>query len=277
VANSTASASNVSIKSAADLAKMREAGELLHRVFELVQPMVKPGVTTGQIDDVVYRTITDGGARPSFLNYNGFPRSTCTSVNEQLVHGIPSPACKLKDGDIISIDIGVHKRGWHADRAMTLAVGEVDATSRRLIEAAELSFWAGYLKLAPGQRLGAAQHAIQQVVERMGFHIVKRYVGHGIGRILHEPPQIPNYGQPEDNVRLREGMTLAIEPMVGAGTEHTRELDDKWTVVMADGGRCSHYEHTVAIHKDRVEVLTLPPALAAERVAWATARLREWA
>ena len=243
-------------KSESELQLMREAGRIVAETHRLLAKAIRPGVTTKQLDQMAEEFIRSQGAIPSFKGYNGFPASICASVNEELVHGIPSDR-KLKEGDIISIDIGAQFEGYHGDSAWTYPVGEVSETARRLLEVTERSLYAGLAKAAPDERLYTISHAIQQVVEEAGFSVVREYVGHGIGQNLHEEPQIPNYGLPNRGPRLKPGMTLAIEPMVNAGERYVKVLDDHWTVVTMDGSLCAHFEHTIAITPDGYEILTI--------------------
>mgnify|MGYP001467925265 CR=1 FL=1 len=243
-------------KSESELKLMREAGRIVAETHRLLAKAIRPGVTTKQLDQMAEEFIRSQGAIPSFKGYNGFPASICASVNEELVHGIPSDR-KLKEGDIISIDIGAQFEGYHGDSAWTYPVGEVSETARRLLEVTERSLYAGLAKAAPDERLYTISHAIQQVVEEAGFSVVREYVGHGIGQNLHEEPQIPNYGLPNRGPRLKPGMTLAIEPMVNAGERYVKVLDDHWTVVTMDGSLCAHFEHTIAITPDGYEILTI--------------------
>ena len=261
----------IPVKSAAELEKMRTSARLLMEVFREVDEAVRPGTSTFEIDAIAHDAIVRRNATPAFLDLYGFPASVCSSLNEELVHGIPSKDRVLQEGDILTIDMGVIWKGWYSDRAFTYAVGEVSEAARRLLEVTEAAFWAGAAAVGPGVKLGAAQHAIQRTVEQAGLHIVKKYVGHGIGRKLHEPPQIPNYGRPTDGPRLRPGMTLAVEPMVGLTTGETLELEDGWTVIMRDHGLSSHYEHTIAVTEEGVEILTLEPELVERKLAPALA------
>jgi methionyl aminopeptidase len=242
-------------KSEAELAKMREAGRIVAETHRLMAQAIRPGVTTKELDQIAEAYIRSQGAVPSFKGYNGFPASICASVNEQLVHGFPGNR-KLKEGDIISIDIGAQYDGYHGDSAWTYPVGEVSETARKLLEVTERSLYAGLAKAKPDVRLYTISHAIQTCVEAEGFSIVREYVGHGIGQNLHEEPQIPNYGLPDRGPRLKPGMVLAIEPMVNAGERYVRTLEDNWTVVTVDGSLCAHFEHTIAITADGYEILT---------------------
>ncbi len=244
-------------KTRRELERMRRAGSLLAEVLAEVVARVEPGVTTARLDKVCETAILKRGARPSFKGYRGFPASLCASVNEEVVHGIPGPR-RLKEGDIVSLDFGVCLDGYHADAAVTVAVGEVDEEARRLLETTERALAAGVMECLPGKRVGDISHAIQVVAEAAGFSPVREYVGHGIGRELHEDPPVPNYGPPGRGPVLVEGMTLALEPMVNAGGPETRVLGDGWTVVSSDGSLSAHFEHTVAVTSDGPWVLTLP-------------------
>lgn len=243
-------------KTESELAIMREAGRIVAETHQLLQEHIRAGVTTADLDRIAGEYIRSQGAIPSFKGYNGFPGNICTSINEQLVHGIPSKSQVLKDGDIISLDIGAQVDGYHGDSAWTYAVGEVADEVRRLLEVTERSLMEGLALAKPDVRLYTISHAIQRCVEAEGFSIVREYVGHGIGRDLHEEPQIPNYGLPDRGPRLRPGMTLAIEPMVVIGERYVKTLPDNWTVVTVDGTWCAHYEHTIAITSDGYEILT---------------------
>lgn len=245
------------LKSDREIKLMRQAGRLVALAHQVVQETLRPGVTTAEIDRRVEAFIRANNAIPSFKGYRGFPASTCISINEELVHGIPGPR-RIEEGDIVSVDIGVIYRGYHGDSAWTYPVGEVSPEARRLLEVTQQALMAGIEQARPGKRLGDISHAIQQVVEAAGFSVIREYVGHGIGREMHEPPQVPNFGEPGKGVLLRPGMTLAIEPMVAMGDWHTRVLSDNWTVVSADGSLTAHFEHTVAITEDGPYILTLP-------------------
>jgi len=243
-------------KSEEELRRMREAGKIVAETHRLLKQAIRPGVTTRELDRLADEYIRSRGAVPSFKGYNGFPASICTSVNEELVHGIPGDR-RLKEGDIISIDIGAMFEGYHGDSAWTYPVGEISETARRLLEVAEASLYAGLEHARPGVRLYTISHAIQTVIEEAGFSVVREYVGHGIGERLHEEPQVPNYGPAGRGPRLKPGMTLAIEPMVVAGPPNLKVLDDRWTVVTEDGSLCAHFEHTIAITDDGFEILTV--------------------
>jgi methionyl aminopeptidase len=276
--------SSIPIKSEAHLEKMRDAGKALHEVFQRVGETAKPGATTGDLDRVAREAILALGAHPAFLQYphptlgarRPFPASICASVNEELVHGIPSTKRVLNEGDIISVDIGLRLRGWYADRAVTFAIGEIDDLSRRLMDVAWLSFWIPIMKLRPGAKIGEYQALSQRIVEDAGFHVVTEYCSHGVGRSLHEDPQIKNYGGKNDGFRLKAGMVFAIEPMIGAGTAQTKALSDDWTVVIEDRSRAAHYEHTVAVTADGPEIMTLPKEEAEKNFAQAARRAPEF-
>ncbi|RAL23277.1 type I methionyl aminopeptidase [Thermoflavimicrobium daqui] len=243
------------IKSPKELEIMRQAGKIVYLTHQELKKAIHPGITTKELDRIAEKVIRGYGATPSFKGYNGFSGSICTSVNEELVHGIPSSR-KLKDGDIISLDIGACYDGYHGDSAWTYPVGNVSEEAKRLLEVTEASLYKGLEQAKPGARLGDISHAIQTVAENAGFSIVREYVGHGIGQSLHEAPSVPNYGLPRRGPRLKRGMTLAIEPMINAGSRYVRTLDDDWTVVTTDGSLCAHFEHTIAITEEGYEILT---------------------
>lgn len=243
------------LKSAKELERMRRAGWIVREAHREVQKAIRPGVTTKQLDRIADRVIRKHGAIPSFKGYNGFPGSICTSINNELVHGIPGNRV-LREGDIISIDIGAQYEGYHGDSAWTYPVGRISETAERLLQVTEESLYRGLAKAKPGARMGDISHAIQSSVEAHGFSIVREYVGHGIGRQLHEEPSVPNFGFPGRGPRLKPGMTLAVEPMVNEGSRYVRTLDDNWTVVTVDGSLCAHFEHTIAITEEGHEILT---------------------
>lgn len=228
---------------------------MVAEVLEALKMTVKAGMTTRDIESFVDGRITALGGRAAFKGYRGYPSSVCVSVNEQVVHGIPSVR-KLNDGDIVSIDIGVYVDGFYGDAAITLPIGTVDAGSSELIKVTEEALYLGIENAVPGKRLYDISSAIQRHVEAHGFSVVRLFVGHGIGRQLHEDPQIPNFGSPGQGPRLQKGMTLAIEPMVNAGTHEVRILDDGWTAVTADGQRSAHFEHTVLVTDKKARILT---------------------
>ncbi|GIP55777.1 MULTISPECIES: type I methionyl aminopeptidase [Paenibacillus] len=242
-------------KSESELGFMREAGRIVAETHRLIAQSIEPGITTGELDQIADKFIRSQNAVPSFKGYNGFPYSICASVNEELVHGFPGKR-KLNEGDIITLDIGAEYRGYHGDSAWTYPVGTISDEAKRLLEVTEGSLYAGLALVKPDVRLYTISHAIQQFIEDAGFSVVREYVGHGIGTELHEEPQIPNYGTPDRGPRLKPGMVLAIEPMVNAGTRYVRTLEDDWTVVTVDGSLCAHFEHTVAVTADGLEILT---------------------
>ncbi|HEY8425471.1 MAG TPA: type I methionyl aminopeptidase [Limnochordales bacterium] len=240
-----------------EIARMRAAGRIVGQLLEEIGRRIRPGVTTAELDRFAEAFIRERGAIPSFKGYRGYPASICTSVNEQVVHGIPGDR-PLREGDILSVDVGVVLDGYHGDAARTFPVGEVDERARRLLEVTEQALWAGIEQARVGRHLSDIGHAIQRLVESAGLSVVREFVGHGIGRQMHEEPQVPNYGLPGRGVRLRAGMTLAIEPMVNEGASDVTILEDQWTAVTVDGSRSAHFEHTVAITDDGPVVLTLP-------------------
>ncbi len=247
----------ITIKSAKQVEKMRASAKITKEALELLEKNIKPGVTTAQLDKIAYDFIISKGAKPNFLNYNGFPGSICASLNDEVVHGIPSKKVVLKEGDIISIDMGAVLDGWHSDAARTFGVGKISDEAQRLIDVTRESFFEGIKYLKHGAKLGDVSSAIQNYVEKNGYSVVRDLVGHGIGQSLHEDPSVPNFGTAGRGVKLAAGMTLAIEPMVNAGTHHVAVLDDDWTVVTYDGNLSAHYENTVLITKDGYEILTL--------------------
>jgi methionyl aminopeptidase len=243
-------------KSPDELDRMRRAGRITAQAREAVVAAVRPGISTAELDAIAEKVMRDAGAVPSFKGYRGFPASICASINEELVHGIPGPR-KLQDGDLFTVDVGAVWEGFHGDSAVTVLVGgDPSGEIEKLMRVTEESLEAGLAQARPGGRISDISHAVQQVVEGAGFSVVREYVGHGIGRSLHEDPQVPNYGVPGRGPELSPGLVLAIEPMVNAGSWETRPLDDGWTVVTADGSLCAHFEHTVAITEDGPEVLT---------------------
>jgi methionyl aminopeptidase len=245
------------LKNDEEIAKMRKAGRIVAGTIDRVVAAVAPRRTTADLDRVAEDYIRSVGATPSFLGYRGFPASICASLNSEVVHGIPSPKRVLADGDVLSLDFGAIWEGFHADSAVTVFVGEPpSAEAEKLVRVTEESLEAGISEIREGNRLGDIGHAVQQVVEGAGFAVVREYVGHGVGRALHEDPQIPNYGQPGKGLPLKRGMVVAIEPMVNMGDWPTRALADGWTVVTADGSLSAHFEHTIALTSNGREVLT---------------------
>ena len=248
----------ITIKNSAQIQKMREAGAMLHDVLTQVKQRVVPGVTTKELDHFAEKLIRSYGATPSFLNYEGYPASICTSVDSQVVHGIPSQHTVLREGQILSIDAGLILDGWQSDSALTVGVGKISEEAQRLIDVTEQSFFAALEVAREGNRISDIGHAVQQYVEERGFSTVRALCGHGIGREMHEDPSVPNYGEPGHGVRLRKGMTICIEPMIAAGDFRVKTLRDGWTVVTCDGSLCSHYEHTIVITDGAPELLSLP-------------------
>ena len=248
-------------RSTDEIAKMRRAGRVVAEMHERCIAAARPGVTTAEIDRVAREVLERRGARSNFLNYgpadNPFPAVICTSPNRVIVHGIPG-AYRLSEGDILSLDCGAIVEGYHGDAAVTIPIGEVGAEAQKLLEVTRQSLEAGIERIRDGNRLYDIGEAVQTVAEGAGFSVVREYVGHGIGTAMHEDPQVPNYGPPGRGLKLKEGLVLAIEPMVNAGGARTRTLDDGWTVVTADGRRSAHFEHTVAVGEDGPEVLTVP-------------------
>ena len=248
----------ITLKSGEEIIRMRDAGRIAAIAREIGGEYVKEGVSTAQIDREIKKCILSHGAKPSFLGYGGFPASACISVNEEIIHGIPSSDKILKNGDIVKIDVGAFYKGYHGDCAATFAVGEISEEAQRLIDVTKQSFFEGIAAIGEGKRIGDIGHAVQTYVENNGFSVVREYIGHGIGRNLHEDPEVPNYGAPGRGQRLRPGMTLAIEPMVNVGDWRVRVLNDQWTVVTVDGKLSAHYENTVAITENGVLILTDP-------------------
>lgn len=243
------------LKSPAELDKMRAAGRIVAETLALLESRIKAGVTTAELDHLAERECQRQGGQPAFKGYGGFPYAICASPNAGIVHGFPDNQ-PLQEGDILSIDFGVLYKGFYGDSAVTVAVGELDEETRRLLTATRESLARAVEKTVPGGRLSDISHAVQAWVEPQGFSVVREFVGHGIGRNLHEAPQIPNYGQPGQGPRLKPGMTLAIEPMVNAGAPGVKILEDGWTAVTQDGKRSAHFEHTVAITDHGPEILT---------------------
>jgi len=254
----------VRLKSGRDLEAMRAAGRVVAGALHLLEQHVRPGVTTGELDCLALDLVRQRGACPSFKGYHGFPGTICASVNEEVVHGIPDRCRVLREGDIVGIDLGAKLHGFHADAAVTLPVGQISAEARHLLEVTNTALWKGLAEARPGARLRDVSAAIQQHVEAHGLAIVREMVGHGIGRQMHEPPQVPNYVSPEhDDPVLREGMTFAVEPMVNLGTAEIEILADQWTVVTRDRCLSAHFEHTVAVTRQGPRILTLwdePPS-----------------
>ena len=247
----------ITLKSAHEIEAMRLAGKITAAARALAREMVKPGVTTQQIDKAVFHFIRVQGAIPSFLHYNGYPASVCISVNDEIIHGIPGKRV-LREGDIVSVDVGAYIGGYHGDCAGTYPCGQVSDEALRLIRVTQDSFFEGLKFAREGYRLSDISHAVQTFVEANGYSVVREYVGHGIGRNMHEAPEVPNYGKPGHGPRLLRGMTLAVEPMVNAGTAAIKQMPDGWTVKTADGKYAAHYENTILITAGDPELLTDP-------------------
>ena len=245
----------ISLKSPREIECMRRAGRLTAQARALAGSMVRPGVTTQEIDTAVRKFIESHGAKPSFLGYSGFPGSACISINEEVIHGIPGPR-KLKEGDIVSVDVGAFLDGFHGDCAATFACGQVSDEAMHLIHVTEQSFWEGIKLARSGNRVYDISPAVQQYVEADGCSVVRDFVGHGVGAKLHEPPEVPNFGPAGHGPRLQPGMTIAVEPMVCAGDWRVKVLRDGWTTVSADGSLTAHYENTILITDGEPEVLT---------------------
>ena len=243
------------VKTENEIKKMRYAGQLVAETIALVGEHIKPGVTTGELDMIAEKYIRKAGARPCFKGYGGFPASICCSVNEEIIHGIPGNR-EILPGDIVSIDVGVEKDGFCGDGARTFGAGEISAENQKLLTVTEKSLMEGILQAQNGNRLGDISHCIQKIVEDAGFGVVRNFTGHGIGRNLHEDPDVPNYGKAGRGVRLTKGMVIAIEPMVTVGTHKNKTMSDDWTVVTLDGSCAAHFEHTVAITEFGPEILT---------------------
>ena len=246
----------ISIKSPREMEQMRRACRLTAAARALAGSMVRPGVSTLEIDTAVRKFIESHGAKPSFLGYGGFPGSACISINEVVIHGIPDHR-KLKEGDIVSVDVGAFLDGFHGDCAATYACGTISEEAERLIAVTQQSFWEGIQFARSGNRISDIGHAVQQYVERNGFSVVRDFVGHGVGHKLHEAPEVPNYGAAGHGARLQPGMTLAVEPMVCAGHWEVRVLQDKWTTVTADGSLAAHYENSILVTDGEPEILTV--------------------
>ena len=243
------------IKSNDEIARMRKPNRIVAELLDYLEGMIHPGITTKELDTRAEEFIVKHGGRPAFKGYHGFPATICASINEEVVHGIPGKR-RLKEGDIVGIDLGVIFDGFYGDAAKTFAVGKIDRQAQRLLEVTEASLYKGIEQAIPGNRLYDISHAVQVHAEGAGFSVVRDFVGHGIGRELHEEPQVPNYGPPHQGPKLEAGMTIAIEPMINEGTWQVKVLKDGWTVVTADGRRSAHFEHTIAITENGPEILT---------------------
>jgi methionyl aminopeptidase len=245
-------------KSAAELDKMHRAGLIVWGALEKMRSMVRSGVSTKELDVFAEEYTAEHRARPAFKGYRGYPGSVCTSINQEVVHGIPSPSRRLREGDILSMDFGVELEGYFADAALTVPVGKIAPGREKLLQVTRESLEHAIEKVRPGNRLGDISAAVQEWVEKNGYSVVREFVGHGIGTRMHEDPQLPNYGPPGQGARLQEGMVLAIEPMVNTGGPAVKVLDDEWTAVTADGSDSAHFEHTVAVTAKGPWILTRP-------------------
>ena len=245
----------ISIKSEREISLMRKAGNIVYRTHKYLEQYIKPGVTTKYLDKLAYDFIIKEDATPSFLNYEGYPASICTSINEEVVHGIPSNR-KLKEGDIIGIDIGACYQGYHGDSAWSYQVGSVSREKAYLLEHTKKALFEGLKQVKPGNRIGDISNAIETYAKEHNLGVVRELVGHGVGNKLHEKPDVPNFGKPGTGPILKEGMTIAIEPMLNLGTREIYLLDDDWTIITQDGLPSAHFEHTVVVTKDGLEILT---------------------
>lgn len=248
----------VVLKTTREIAAMRNAGRISQRALRLAGEAVEPGVSTLEIDRIVRKYIEEQGATPSFLGYGGFPASACISVNNVVIHGIPNKKTILKQGDIVSIDIGAHFQGYHGDNAWTFPCGDISGEAQALLDTTREALFEGIKKAVAGNRIGDIGSAVQRYVEPRSYSVVRDFVGHGVGAKLHEDPSVPNYGTPGRGVRLLPGMTIAIEPMINAGNHKVKVLSDNWTTVTVDGSLSAHFEHTVAITPDGTVIMTLP-------------------
>lgn len=246
----------IKLKSREEIVQIRKAGEIVSRTLELLGKGLRPGITTYELDKLAEDFIKSEGAEPAFKGYRGFPANICTSINHVIVHGIPDKKVSLEEGNIISIDIGIKLNGYFADSAYTFAIGEIKKSTEKLIQVTKAALYKGIDKAKAGNRLGDLSHCIENFVESNGFSVVRDFVGHGVGYDIHEDPEVPNFGEPNEGVRLEEGMVLAIEPMVNEGTYQTRVLDDGWTVTTKDNSISCHFEHTISVTERGPEILT---------------------
>lgn len=247
----------INIKSAKEIEKLREAGRITGNALRLAGQSIKAGMTTAELDKIIHDYICSQGAVPSFLGYGGFPGSACISVNDEVIHGIPGHR-RLHEGDIVSVDVGAYIGGYHGDSCATFAVGKISEEAAALMRATEESLYLAIEAAKPGARIGDISHTVEEYILSKGYSVVKQYVGHGVGRELHEDPEVPNFGRAGHGPRLLPGMVIAIEPMVNAGGEAVKVLSDQWTVKTRDGSLSAHFEHTVAITKDGAVILTKP-------------------
>lgn len=246
------------LKTGRELKVMREACRISAEALRLVGLAVEPGVTTAELDRIAEKYILSQGAVPNFKGYEGYPATACISINNEVIHGIPSKKRRIEAGDIVSVDLGAKFDGYHGDNAATFACGDISAEAKRLMDTTRESLYEGIAAAVSGGRLGDIGHAIQQYVEERGFSVVRQFVGHGIGRNLHEAPEVPNYGTPGRGIRLMPGMTLAIEPMINLGKSEVKIMPDGWTVLTKDGSLSAHFEHTIVITPDGPQILTKP-------------------
>lgn len=244
------------LKSETEVSKIQAACRIVAETLEILRERVKPGITTGELDQIAEEQILARGGKPAFKGYRDFPATLCVSVNQEVVHGIPSSRRVLASGDIVGLDLGAIRDGFYGDAAITVPVGAISEEVRRLIQVTEASLYKGIEQAVPGNRLSDISHAVQSWVEKAGFSVVRDFVGHGIGRNLHEEPQVPNYGEPGKGPRLKTGMVLALEPMVNMGKYEVRVLNDRWTVVTSDGSFSAHFEHTISITDNGPVILT---------------------
>lgn len=247
----------VTLKTSRELSVMLEACRISAGALKCAGEAVEPGVTTAELDEIAEKYIKSQGGVPNFKNYEGYPATACISINNEVIHGIPSKSRKLKAGDIVSIDLGAKFEGYHGDNAATFACGDISSEASRLLSVTRESLYKGIAAAQPGYRIGDISYAVQSFVEKNGFSVVREFVGHGIGTHLHEPPEVPNFGVPGHGVRLASGMTLAIEPMVNAGNYGVKVLPDGWTVLTKDGSLSAHFEHTVVITPDGPKIMTV--------------------
>lgn len=248
----------IQLKNSAQIKVMREAGRITAQALLVAREAIREGVSTKELDTKIRNFIESCGAKPSFLGYYDFPGSACISINSQVIHGIPSKDVILREGDIVKIDVGAFYKGFHGDSARTYPVGRISPEAQALIDATETSFWRGVEQFKEGNRIGDIGNAVESFVKPLGYEVVRRYVGHGIGHDVHESPEVPNFGTPGRGARLCRGMVLAIEPMINAGTGDVKELNDGWTVTTADGKLSAHYENTVALTESGIVILTDP-------------------
>ena len=248
----------IQLKNSAQIKVMREAGRITAQALLVAREAIREGVSTKELDTKIRNFIESCGAKPSFLGYYDFPGSACISINSQVIHGIPSKDVILREGDIVKIDVGAFYKGFHGDSARTYPVGRISPEAQALIDATEASFWRGVEQFKEGNRIGDIGNAVESFVKPLGYEVVRRYVGHGIGHDVHESPEVPNFGTPGRGARLCRGMVLAIEPMINAGTGDVKESNDGWTVTTADGKLSAHYENTVALTESGIVILTDP-------------------